>query len=257
MRLKGKVAVVTGAASGIGRAGAIEFAKEDARVVAVDINRAGIDSTAKQIESDGGIALPVVCDVADSGSVQALVEKTLAAFKEVHVLFNNAAIFIGKTVEDTTPEEWNRQMAVNVGGIFLCSRYFLPQLRRTRGVIVNVASVNGFFAEPMCAGYCATKGAIIALTKAMAIDHGRDGIRVNCICPGYIDTGLAEAYFQVQPDPAAARAAAGSLHALWRIGRPEEVARTAVFLASDDASFVTGAAMVVDGGFGSGLPPAR
>ena len=108
----------------------------------------------------------------------------------------------------------------------------------------------------MCAGYCATKGAIIALTKAMAIDHGRDGVRANCICPGYIDAGLAEGYFQAQPDPAAARAAAGKLHALGRIGGPEEVARVAVFLASDESSFMTGSAVVVDGGFSSGLPPA-
>jgi NAD(P)-dependent dehydrogenase (short-subunit alcohol dehydrogenase family) len=118
-----------------------------------------------------------------------------------------------------------------------------------------MSSVNGFFVEPQCAGYCATKAAIMGLTKAMAIDHGKEGVRVNCINPGYIDAGLAEGYFQAQPDPAAARAAAGKLHALWRIGRPEEVGRAAVFLASDDASFMTGAAVVVDGGFGSGLPP--
>jgi NAD(P)-dependent dehydrogenase (short-subunit alcohol dehydrogenase family) len=162
---------------------------------------------------------------------------------------------VNKTVEDTTVEEWNHEMAVNVGGIFLCAKFFLPSLRRSKGCIINMASVNGFFVEPQCAGYCATKGAIIALTKAMAIDHGKEGIRVNCICPGYIDAGLAWGYFEVQPDPAAARAAAGKLHALWRIGKPEEVARVAVFLASDDASFMTGSAVVVDGGFGSGLPP--
>ena len=167
---------------------------------------------------------------------------------------NNAAIQVNKFIEDTTPEEWNRQMAVNVGGMFLCSKYFLPELRKTRGAIVNMSSVNAFFVEPMCAGYCATKGAIIAFTKALAIDCGRSGVRVNCICPGYIDAGLAEGYFQAQPDPAAARAAAGQLHALGRIGRPEEVARAAIFLASDESSFVTGSAMVVDGGFGSGLP---
>ena len=158
----------------------------------------------------------------------------------MNVLFNNAAIQVNKTIEDTTFEEWNREVAVNLGGVFLCSKYFLPRLRETRGNIINMSSVNGYFVEPFCAGYCATKAAIIGLTKAMAIDHGKEGIRVNCICPGYIDAGLAEGYFQAQPDPAAARAAAGKLHALWRIGRPEEVGRVAVFLASDEASFVTG-----------------
>jgi NAD(P)-dependent dehydrogenase (short-subunit alcohol dehydrogenase family) len=118
-----------------------------------------------------------------------------------------------------------------------------------------MASVNGFFVEPMCAGYCATKGAIIALTKAMAIDHGKDGIRVNCMCPGWIDAGLAWEYFELQSNPAEARAAAGKLHALGRIGQPEEVARVAVFLASDDASFMTSSSVVVSGGFGAGLPP--
>jgi meso-butanediol dehydrogenase/(S,S)-butanediol dehydrogenase/diacetyl reductase len=118
-----------------------------------------------------------------------------------------------------------------------------------------MSSVNGYFVEPGCAGYCATKAAIIGLTKAMAIDHGHEGIRVNCICPGYIDAGLAEGYFQAQPDPLQARRDAGNLHALHRIGKGVEVARVAVFLASDDASFVTGGAFPVDGGFGSGLPP--
>jgi meso-butanediol dehydrogenase/(S,S)-butanediol dehydrogenase/diacetyl reductase len=145
-------------------------------------------------------------------------------------------------------------MAVNVGGVFLCSRAFLPDLRETKGVIINMSSVNGFFAEPACAGYCATKGAILAFTRAIAIDHGKEGIRVNAICPGYINAGLAEGYFEAQPDPAKARAEAGSLHALDRIGQPGEIARAAVFLASDDASFMTGSAMIVDGGFSAGLP---
>ena len=118
-----------------------------------------------------------------------------------------------------------------------------------------MASEIGFFVEPICAGYCATKGAIIALTKARAIDHGKEGVRVNCICPGYVDAGLAWGYFEAQPDPTAARLAAGKLHALWRIGKPEEGGCLAVFLASDDASFMTGSAVVVDGGFSAGLPP--
>ncbi|PYV11165.1 MAG: short-chain dehydrogenase [Acidobacteria bacterium] len=255
MKLKGRVTVITGAGSGIGRASALEFAKEGAQVVVADINEAGAAKTVRQIKTAGGEACAVKTDVADPDSVRNLVKETLNAFSRVHVLFSNAAIQINKTVEDTTVEEWNREMAVNLGGVFLCSKFFLPHLRKTGGCIINMASVNGYFVEPMCAGYCATKGAIIALTKAMAIDHGKEGIRVNCICPGYIDSGLAWSYFEAQPDPAGARQTAGKLHALWRIGRPEEVGRVAVFLASEDASFMTGSAVVVDGGFGSGLAP--
>ena len=255
MKLKDRVAVITGAGSGIGRASALEFAREGARVVVADVNAAGAQETVRHVEALGGRALAVQTDVASPNSVQHLVQATLQAYAQVHVLFNDAAIQVNKTVEDMTVEEWNREIAVNLGGVFLCSKFFLPHLRRTKGCIINMASVNGFFVEPMCAGYCATKGAIIALTKAMAIDHGKEGIRINCICPGYIDAGLAWGYFEAQSDPAAARAAAGKLHALWRIGRPEEVGRLAVFLASDDASFMTGSAGVVDGGFGSGLAP--
>ena len=256
MKLKDRVPVITGAASGIGRACAIEFAKEGARVVLADVNLAGALETLRAIEAGGGTAYAVETDVAEPAAVEKLVSETLRRFSEVHVLLNDAAIQVNKIVEDITFEEWNRQIAVNLGGVFLCSKYFLPQLRKTRGNIVSLSSVNGYFVEPGCAGYCATKAAIIGLTKAMAIDHGKEGIRVNCICPGYIDAGLAEGYFQAQPDPAAARTSAGKLHALGRIGRAEEVARAAVYLASDDASFVTGTALVVDGGFGSGLPPA-
>jgi NAD(P)-dependent dehydrogenase (short-subunit alcohol dehydrogenase family) len=255
MKLKDRVAIITGSASGIGRASAKEFAKEGAQVVVADVNLPGAEETAKQIEGAGGVALAAKTDVADSGSVDGLIEQTLRAFGRINVLFNNAAIQVNKTVEDTTVEEWNREISINLGGVFLCSKFAMPHLRRTRGCIINMASVNGFFVEPMCAGYCATKGAIIALTKAMAIDHGKDGIRVNCICPGYIDSGLAWEYFEVQPNPAEARNAAGKLHALGRVGQPEEVARLAVFLASDDASFITGSSVAVSGGFGAGLPP--
>jgi NAD(P)-dependent dehydrogenase (short-subunit alcohol dehydrogenase family) len=255
MRLKGRIAVVTGSGGGIGRACAREFAKEGASVVVADINHSGALETVAAIKQAGGTALAVETDVADPDSVQQLVNRTLDAFSQTHVLLNNAAVQVNKSIEDTTFEEWNRQMAVNLGGIFLCAKFFLPSLKKVKGNIVNMASVNGFFVEPIVAGYCATKAGIIGLTKAMAIDHGKQGIRVNCICPGYIDSGLAESYFQAQADPAAARAAAGKLHALWRIGQPEEVARVAVFLASDDASFVTGSAYGVTGGFGYGIAP--
>jgi len=250
-----KTVVVTGSGSGIGRACAVEFAKSGYNVVVADINLDGALETANQINDLKGIALAVEIDVSDPKSVQLLVEKTIGEFKQVDALVNNAAIQINKTVADMSFDEWNLQMTVNVGGIFLCSKLFLPYLKNSKGSIVNMSSVNGFFVEPMCAGYCATKAAIIGLTKAMAIDHGHEGIRVNCICPGYIDAGLAEGYFQTKPDPAQARIDAGKLHALWRIGTPDEVAKVAVFLASDDASFMTGASVVVDGGLGSGLPP--
>jgi NAD(P)-dependent dehydrogenase (short-subunit alcohol dehydrogenase family) len=255
MKLNDRVAVITGSGGGIGRAAAMEFAREGAMVVVADIQYSGALETVERIRRLGGKSHAVETDVSNPDSVRNLVAETLRVYGKVNVLFNNAAIQVSKTLEDTTVDEWNREIAVNLGGVFLCSKFFMPHLRATKGAIVNMSSVNAFFVEPMCAGYCATKAAIIGLTKAMAIDHGKEGIRVNCICPGYIDAGLAEGYFQAQADPAAARASAGKLHALWRIGRPEEVGRVAVFLASDDASFVTGSAYVVDGGFGSGLPP--
>jgi NAD(P)-dependent dehydrogenase (short-subunit alcohol dehydrogenase family) len=255
LKLERRISVVTGAGSGIGRAVAGGLSAEGSRVVLVDIDGAKADEAATNLRALGGDARAFQADVADPSSVaklQAFVSNTLGP---LDILVNNAAIQVNKKIEDTTPEEWNRQMAVNVGGVFLCSRAFLPDLRKTRGVILNMSSVNGFFVEPFCAGYCATKGAILAFTKAIAIDHGREGIRVHAICPGYINAGLAEGYFESQSDPAKAREEAGTLHALGRIGQPEEVARAAVFLASDDASFMTGSALVVDGGFSAGLPP--
>lgn len=255
MKLNQKVVAITGAGAGIGRACALEFAGEGASVVIADINLDAAQQTADLVIASGGTAIAVQTDVSQPLSVQHLTEQVLRNFPLIHVLVNNAAVQINKTAEETSFEEWNRQLSVNLGGVFLCSKYFLPHLRKTKGNIVNMSSVNGFFVEPTCAGYCATKAGIIGLTKAMAIDHGRDGVRVNCICPGYIDAGLAEGYFQSQADPDKARRDAGKLHALGRIGKPGEVGRAAIFLASDDASFVTGTALIVDGGFGSGLPP--
>ena len=255
MKLKDRVVVVTGAGSGIGRSCALEFAREGAAVTAVDINFDGAIETVRQAEAAGLKVEAFKTDVSKPESVAKLVEHTIKTYSGIDTLVNNAAVQINKTIEDMTFEEWNQQISVNVGGMFLCSKGFLSHLRTSKGSIVNMSSVNGFFVEPMCAGYCTTKAAIIGLTKAMAIDHGHQGIRVNCICPGYIDAGLAEGYFLSQPDPQKARTEAGKLHALRRIGQPEEVARVAVFLSSDDASFMTGASVVVDGGFGSGLPP--
>lgn len=255
MDLQNRSVVITGSGSGIGRACALEFAKEGANIVIADIQPDAAEETVSRITAAGGKAFACRVDVSKPDSVAALVSETIKQYGKIDVLVNNAAVQVNKTIADTSFDEWNTQMLVNVGGVFLCSKLFLPYLKSTKGNIVNMSSVNGFFVEPSCAGYCATKAAITGLTKAMAIDHGPDGIRVNCICPGYIDAGLAEGYFQSQANPAQARAEAGKLHALWRIGKPEEVAQVAIFLASDRASFVTGSAYVVDGGFGSGLPP--
>src|SRR5688572_24383962 len=255
MKFRNKVVVVTGAGSGIGRACALEFAREGADLAIADINRKGLEETMRELRAVSGKSMLYEVDVSQADAVQQFSKDVASHFGSIYTVVNNAAIQVNKIIEETTYEEWNRQMAVNLGGVFLCSRYFLPHLRITRGSIVNMSSVNAFFVEPGCAGYCATKAAIIGFTKALAIDHGKEGVRVNCICPGYIDAGLAAGYFESQPDPVAARAEAGKLHALHRIGRPEEVARAAVFLASEEASFVTGTAMVVDGGFGSGIPP--
>jgi NAD(P)-dependent dehydrogenase (short-subunit alcohol dehydrogenase family) len=255
LKLERRIAVVTGAGSGIGRAVAHGLSEEGARVVVADILGIKAEEAAVEIRAKGGDARAFKADVADPLSVADLRAFVREAYGPLAILVNNAAIQVNKRIEDMTPEEWARQMAVNVGGVFLCSRAFLPDLRETRGVIINMSSVNGFFAEPACAGYCATKGAILAFTKAIAIDHAREGIRVHAICPGYINAGLAEEYFEAQSDPARARADAGSLHALGRIGQPSEIARAAVFLASDDASFMTGSPLIVDGGISAGLPP--
>src|SRR3984893_16156264 len=240
MNFSNRTVVITGAGSGIGRATAICFANAGADLVIADINPDAAIETVNLIKNVKGKIVAFQTDVSDPSSVQHLVAFTVRTFQNVYSVVNNAAIQINKTAEDTSFEEWNRQLAVNLGGVFLCSKYFLPHLKKTRGNIVSLSSVNGYFVEPGCAGYCATKAAIIGLTKAMAIDHGKEGIRVNCICPGYIDAGLAEGYFQTQADPAAARAAAGKLHALWRIGRPEEAGRAAGFLPHDDALFFSG-----------------
>jgi NAD(P)-dependent dehydrogenase (short-subunit alcohol dehydrogenase family) len=228
-----KVALVTGASRGIGAAIAERFAQEGVRVVGV--SRAD-------------------ADVSDAAAVERLVEDVVERHGRLDVLVNNAAVEHEGTVVDTTPEEWDRVMAVNLRSVFLCAKYAIPHLRKTRGAIINVASVDALWAEPSLAAYCAAKGGVVALTRAIAIDHGRDGIRCMCICPSYVSTDMLEQFYDAQPDPAAARAGAAALHPLGRISSPAEVAALAVWLSSDEASFATGQAYVLDGGLTAGRP---
>ena len=214
MKLKGRIAVVTGAGSGIGRAVAHGFSEEGSRVVVVDIDGAS-GGVAVEIRGRGGDVYACETDVADPKSVGELRSFVRSNCGTLDILVNNAAIQVSKLIEDTTPEEWTRQMAVNVGGVFIFPGHFCEICERRRGVMINMSSVNGFFAEPECAGYCATKGAILAFTKAIAIDHGKEGIRVHAICPGYIDAGLAAGYFEAQKDPLKRRGPRPVLSMLW------------------------------------------
>jgi NAD(P)-dependent dehydrogenase (short-subunit alcohol dehydrogenase family) len=240
-----RVALVTGASRGIGAAIAERFAQEGVRVVCV---------SRTPFESDLDIEL-ARADVSIPAEVEQLVDEVVRRHGRLDVVVNNAAIEHEGTVVDTSPEEWDRVMAVNLRSVYLCAKYSIPHLTRTQGVIVNVASVDGLWAEPSLAAYCAAKGGVIALTRAIAIDHGRDGIRCMCICPSYVATDMLEQFYDAQPDPAAARAGAAALHPLGRISTPAEVAALAVWLSSDDASFASGQAYVLDGGLTAGRAP--
>jgi NAD(P)-dependent dehydrogenase (short-subunit alcohol dehydrogenase family) len=241
-----KVALVTGASRGIGAAIAERFAQEGLRVVGV--SRAPADSTVGDVELVGA-------DVSRPTEVERLVEDVVRRHGRLDVVVNNAAIEHEGTVVETTPEEWDHVMAVNLRSVFLCAKHAIPHLSRTGGTIINVASVDGLWAEPSLAAYCAAKGGVIALTRAIAIDHGRDGVRCMCICPSYVATDMLEQFYEAQPDPAAARAGADALHPLGRISTPAEVAALAVWLSSEEASFASGQAYVLDGGLTAGRAP--
>ncbi len=242
--LAGKVAVVTGASRGIGLAIATRYRREGASVV-----------TASRTPPPDADDLHVPVDVTDPAQVEALVSGAADRFGRLDILVNNAAVEHEGTVEETTLEEWERVMAVNAGGVFLCTKAAIPHLRRTRGAIINIASIDGLWAEPGLAAYCASKGAVIALTRATAIDHGGDGIRCTCICPSYVRSEMLEQFWSAQRDPDRARADADRMHPLGRISQPEEVASLATWLASDEASFVTGHPFLLDGGLLAGRTP--
>jgi meso-butanediol dehydrogenase / (S,S)-butanediol dehydrogenase / diacetyl reductase len=249
MKLKGKVAIITGAGSGIGKASAEVFAEEGAKVVVVDWNKETGTQTSEIICQTGGEAIYCYADVSNARDVEALVNTTVEHYGRLDVLFNNAAIQIMAKLADTAEDVWDRIHRVNLKGVFLGCKYAIPaMIRGGGGSIINMASVLGFIADPDLAAYCAAKGGVIALTKAGALAYGPQGVRLNCLCPGDVDTPLLEDYFNKDPNPDRLRQEVSSKYALRRIANPREVAQFAVFLASDASSFVTGSTLVVDGG---------
>jgi NAD(P)-dependent dehydrogenase (short-subunit alcohol dehydrogenase family) len=248
-RLQGKIAIITGAGQGIGAATARLFAAEGASVVIAELNSATGEAVAGELRAKGQQALAVPTDVTDPVPVRAMVDATVAAFGPPDVLVNNAGINVFCDPLQMTDEDWRRCFAVDLEGMWSCCRAVLPvMLERGRGSIVNIASCHGFKIIPGCFPYPVAKHGVIGLTRALAIEYASRGVRVNAIAPGYIETPIAAAYWATFPDPDAERRRACELHPPKRIGRPEEVGWTAVFLASDEAPFINAATIVIDGG---------
>jgi len=249
MRLDKRVALITGGTSGMGRATAELFAREGARVAITGRDETRGREVVTGIERDGGRAIFIRSDVRLAADCRRAVEETGQSLGPIDILFNNAGVFYPRTVPDCSEEEWDLTIDINLKGTFLMSKYTLPgMIARRHGVIINNSPGSGIKGGDAAASYCASKGGVVLLTRAMAIDHGPQGIRVNCICPGDVDTPML-------PDDARQRGlswddylATASRRPMGRIGTPDEIARAALFLASDDSSFMTGATLVVDGG---------
>jgi len=249
MRLQDRVALITGGTSGIGEAVAGLFAREGAKVAITGRNESRGHAVTARILESGGQAIFVRTDVRHAAECKRAVDATLDSFGRLDILFNNAGVFFPQTALECSEEEWDLQIDSNLKGTFLMSKYALePMIAQGSGVIINNSSGWGLVGGDKAVAYCASKGGVVLLTKAMAIDHGRQGIRVNCICPGDVDTPML-------PEDARRRGlewktylAGCENRPMGRIGTPEEIAKAVLFLASDDSSFMTGAALVVDGG---------
>jgi NAD(P)-dependent dehydrogenase (short-subunit alcohol dehydrogenase family) len=249
MPLTNKVAVITGGASGIGRATALLFAREGASVAVADIDKAAGNRLVHEIGSSGGRALFEATDVTLASDCERIVERAIREYGAIHILFNNAGTIRRASVTELSEEAWDRVMELNVKSMFLMSREVIPHMAGIGGgSIINMASGWGLAAGPKAAAYCASKGAVVLLTKAMAIDHGPQRIRVNCICPGDTDTNMLRSEAQQLGEATDAFLAEAARRPLGRVGKAEEIAQAAMYLASDASSFVTGTALVVDGG---------
>lgn len=250
MRLAGKVAVITGAASGIGRATAALFAREGARLVLADVNEQTGEELAETFRAQGGEAVFVQTDVTSEADVQRMVAAAVERFGRLDILFNNAGIVRRSPVAECTLEEWEQVFAVNVRGVFLGCKHAVPVMQKQGGgVIVNTGSGASFIASPNSPAYTASKGAVLQLTKQVAVDYAKDGIRVNAVCPGVVDTPLMAPAFARGGDTEAGKAAFAAKHPLGRLAKADEVAKAVLFLASDESSFSTGSALMVDGGY--------
>lgn len=248
MKLKDKVAIVTGSSKGIGEGIARVFSREGAKVVIVCRTEDAGKKMADELGASDGRAIFIKTDVTKSEEIQAMIDKTVQTFGKLDILVNNAGYHISKNVVETSEREWEFIQSTNLRSTFLCSKYALPHLIKTKGAIVNISSMVGLVGQPNAGAYSATKGGQIAMSKGMAIDFAPFGVRVNVICPGWIQTPLVEDWFGQQKDPAAARKYIYGQHPLGRIGTIEECGTVAAFLASDEASFMTGAVLAVDGG---------
>jgi NAD(P)-dependent dehydrogenase (short-subunit alcohol dehydrogenase family) len=246
LRLSGKTALITGAGSGIGRACALAFAREGARVALVGRRKDRLEKVAKEM----GEAEVFSADISNKERVDLLVREASARLGSLNILLNNAGVLVPGTAESISEEDWDRTFEVNVRGLWLLSRAVLPHMRKAGGgSIINMSSVLGLVGARNRAGYSASKGAVTMLTKCMALDHAADKIRVNCICPAFVETELTSDFITNAPDPAAALRDRINLHPIGRLGQPQDVAGMAIYLASDESSWVTGAAFTVDGGF--------
>ncbi|MGH2104635.1 SDR family NAD(P)-dependent oxidoreductase [Aerococcus urinaeequi] len=245
MLLENKVAIITGAGSGFGRATAELYTKEGAKVVVVDYNEETAQQTVAGIRENGGEAVAVKADVSNESDVKHFIQTAIDTYGQIDILFNNAGIYAPGTVEDTSMDDWNQSLNVNITALFLASKYAIPYLKETKGNIINTASAGGIIGFPDAISYATTKGAVISFTRAMAVDYAEAGVRINAICPGTGVTGMTKDLLEIDeiyqgfvaPIP------------MKRLGEAKDVANAALFLGSNQASYITGHALPVDGGW--------